>query len=102
MCRREEDVVPGSGLSGDSDGPFAQLRRVEGREREEEERGRRPRLEGLYESVFDATWSHVVGFPEGEENNMVVRMEVREGQRPQELLWMGVRADCAYFFLSGW
>ncbi|RNE95512.1 retrotransposon hot spot (RHS) protein [Trypanosoma rangeli] len=47
--------------------------------------GRQPRLEELYESVFDATWSHVVGFPEGEGEDMVVRMEVREGQRPQEL-----------------
>ncbi|RNE95558.1 retrotransposon hot spot (RHS) protein [Trypanosoma rangeli] len=81
MCCREEDVVPGSGLSGDSDGPFAQLRRVEGREHKGEERGRRPRLEGLYESVFDATWGHVVGFPEGEGEDMVVI----EGQRPQEL-----------------
>ncbi|RNE97187.1 retrotransposon hot spot (RHS) protein [Trypanosoma rangeli] len=101
MCCREEDVRPGSGLSGGSDGPFAQRRRVEGREHKGEERGRRPRLEGLYESVCNATWSHVVGFPEGEGGNMVVRMKVREGQRPQELLWEYTQTVCTFLPVGG-
>ncbi|RNE95564.1 retrotransposon hot spot (RHS) protein, partial [Trypanosoma rangeli] len=48
---------------------------------ENEKPPRQPLPEGFYESVFNATWSHVMGFPEGEDEYMVVR----EGQRPQEL-----------------
>ncbi|RNE96638.1 retrotransposon hot spot (RHS) protein, partial [Trypanosoma rangeli] len=96
MCRREEDARPRSGLSGGSDGPSAQRRRVEGREREEEKRGRRPLPEGFYESVFNATWSHIVGFPEGEGECMVVG----EGQQPQEL-WEYTQTVCTFLPVGG-
>ncbi|RNE95699.1 retrotransposon hot spot (RHS) protein [Trypanosoma rangeli] len=62
----------------------AALRQAEDAEKERWENEKPPRQplpEGFYESVFNAAWSHVMGFPEDEENNMVVR----EGQRPQEL-----------------
>ncbi|ESL05252.1 hypothetical protein TRSC58_07112 [Trypanosoma rangeli SC58] len=68
--------------------------------RENKERPRRPLPEGFYESVFNATWSHVVGFPEGEGENMVVRMEVREGQRPQEL-WEYTKAVRTFLPVEG-
>ncbi|RNE96289.1 retrotransposon hot spot (RHS) protein, partial [Trypanosoma conorhini] len=44
--------------------------------------GRLPIPKEFYDSVFNAKWSHVLGFPEGEGDAMVMRMEVREGQRP--------------------
>ncbi|ESL05178.1 hypothetical protein TRSC58_07193 [Trypanosoma rangeli SC58] len=68
--------------------------------RENKERPRRPLPEGFYESVFNATWSHVVGFPEGEGEDMVVRMEVREGQRPQEL-WEYTKAVRTFLPVEG-
>ncbi|RNE95840.1 retrotransposon hot spot (RHS) protein [Trypanosoma rangeli] len=53
----------------------AALQQAEDAEKERwgnEKPPRRPRLEGFYESVFNATWSHVMGFPEGEGEDMVV------------------------------
>ncbi|RNF22128.1 putative retrotransposon hot spot (RHS) protein, partial [Trypanosoma conorhini] len=44
---------------------------------------RRRLPEDLYGSVLNASWSHVVGFPEVDEyEEELVRMEVKEGQRP--------------------
>ncbi|RNE99304.1 retrotransposon hot spot (RHS) protein, partial [Trypanosoma conorhini] len=44
-------------------------------------------LEGFYDSVFNARWSHVLEFPEGEGNNMVVRMEVKAGEPTQSWVY---------------
>ncbi|RNE98580.1 retrotransposon hot spot (RHS) protein [Trypanosoma conorhini] len=67
-------------------------REEEENKRREEERAKRideivrqPLPDGFYASVFNAKCSHVLEFPEGEGNNMVVRMEVREGQPPAQL-----------------
>ncbi|RNE95251.1 putative retrotransposon hot spot (RHS) protein, partial [Trypanosoma conorhini] len=52
---------------------------------EEEERTRLPLPEGFYGSVLNAKWSHVLGFPEVDEyEEELVRMEVKEGQRPTQ------------------
>ncbi|RNE96747.1 retrotransposon hot spot (RHS) protein [Trypanosoma rangeli] len=60
-------------------------------------RPRGPSPEAFYESVFNATWSHVMGFPEGEGEDMVVI----EGQRPQELLWEYTQTVCTFFSVGG-
>ncbi|RNE95427.1 retrotransposon hot spot (RHS) protein [Trypanosoma conorhini] len=66
--------------------------KVEEKKGREEQRAKRideiasqPLPEGFYHSVYNAKCSHVLGFPEGEGDAMVVRMEVREGQPPAQL-----------------
>ncbi|RNE95618.1 retrotransposon hot spot (RHS) protein, partial [Trypanosoma conorhini] len=54
-----------------------------------------PLPEGFYNSVLNAKWSHVLGFPEGEGDAMVVRMEVRQGQTPTQL-WDYRRKGISY------
>ncbi|RNE95436.1 retrotransposon hot spot (RHS) protein, partial [Trypanosoma conorhini] len=51
---------------------------------------RLPIPNGFYDSVLNAKWSHVLEFPEGEGEEMEVRMEVKEGQRPTQL-WQYTR-----------
>ncbi|RNE95203.1 retrotransposon hot spot (RHS) protein [Trypanosoma conorhini] len=46
-------------------------------------RARLPIPVGFYDSVFNAKWSHVLGYPEGAGEEAAVRMEVREGQEPK-------------------
>ncbi|RNE96743.1 putative retrotransposon hot spot (RHS) protein [Trypanosoma conorhini] len=53
------------------------------RAKRKEESYRRPIPEGFYDSVFNAKWSHVLGYPEGAGEEAAVRMEVREGQAPK-------------------
>ncbi|RNE95661.1 retrotransposon hot spot (RHS) protein [Trypanosoma rangeli] len=64
---------------------------------ENEKPPRQPLPEGFYESVFNATWSHVMGFPEDEGEDVVVR----EGQRPQELLWEYTQTVRTFFSVGG-
>ncbi|RNE97740.1 retrotransposon hot spot (RHS) protein [Trypanosoma conorhini] len=75
-----------AGPGGDSEKqPAARRRRLEEapQPEEEEERARLPLPEGFYDSVFNARWSHVLGFPEANKyDEEVVRMEVKEGQAP--------------------
>ncbi|RNF03765.1 retrotransposon hot spot (RHS) protein, partial [Trypanosoma conorhini] len=81
--QRQARAEPGSGVS---DQPPAQRRRVEeARTIRRQQVARQPLPDGFYDSVFNARWSHVLGFPEGEGDAMVVRMEVREGQSPTQL-----------------
>ncbi|RNE97145.1 retrotransposon hot spot (RHS) protein [Trypanosoma conorhini] len=70
-----------------------QKKQARARQEEEERKGReeararriaeiasRPIPEGLYRSVLNARWSHVLELPEGEGE----KMEVKEGQRPAQ------------------
>ncbi|RNF03935.1 retrotransposon hot spot (RHS) protein [Trypanosoma conorhini] len=77
---------------GELDAALAAAEANEKARQAEEERAKRideifnrPLPEGFYLSVFNAKWSHVLEFSEGEGNNMVVRMQVREGQPPAQL-----------------
>ncbi|RNE94869.1 retrotransposon hot spot (RHS) protein, partial [Trypanosoma rangeli] len=77
----------------------AALQQAEDAEKERwgnEKPPRQPLPEGFYESVFNATWSHVMGFPEGEGEDMVVI----EGQRPQEL-WEYTQTVCTFLPVGG-
>ncbi|RNE97036.1 retrotransposon hot spot (RHS) protein, partial [Trypanosoma rangeli] len=98
----QKDTVP-LRTKGRLDAALQQVEEAEEAEKEIQENEKPPRLplpEGFYESVFDATWSCVLGFPEDEDEYMVVRMEVREGKRPQEL-WKYMRQMNASFSVSG-
>ncbi|RNF10074.1 retrotransposon hot spot (RHS) protein [Trypanosoma conorhini] len=59
----------------------------------EEERVRLPIPEGFYDSVFNAKWSHVLGYPEGAGEEAAVRMEVKEGQEPKKSWGSGGNGD---------
>ncbi|RNE95015.1 retrotransposon hot spot (RHS) protein, partial [Trypanosoma rangeli] len=98
----QKDTVP-LRTKGRLDAALQQVEEAEEAEKEIQENEKPPRQplpEGFYESVFDATWSHVMGFPEDEDEYMVVRMEVREGKRPQEL-WKYMRQMNTSFSVSG-
>ncbi|RNE95702.1 putative retrotransposon hot spot (RHS) protein, partial [Trypanosoma conorhini] len=41
-------------------------------------------LEGFYDSVFNATWSHVLEVPQGKGGKKAVRMQVKEGEPPMQ------------------
>ncbi|RNE96363.1 retrotransposon hot spot (RHS) protein [Trypanosoma conorhini] len=72
--------------ASDTRQPAARRRRVEEEAMRDEEIDRLPLPEGLYDSVLNAQWSHVLGFPEEEEDDeMEMKMEVKAGQAPQEL-----------------
>ncbi|RNE95275.1 retrotransposon hot spot (RHS) protein, partial [Trypanosoma conorhini] len=73
----------------------ARARREEVRAREIGELANQPLPDGFYDSVFNARWSHVLAFPEGEGDAMVVRMEVREGEPPTQL-WDYRRKGISY------
>ncbi|RNE99326.1 retrotransposon hot spot (RHS) protein, partial [Trypanosoma conorhini] len=62
--------------------------------------GMLPVPNGFYDSVFNAKWSHVLEFPEGEGEEMEVRMEVKEGQRPTQS-WQYTRKGARFSPVGG-
>ncbi|RNC51925.1 retrotransposon hot spot (RHS) protein [Trypanosoma cruzi] len=48
------------------------------------------KLEGLYESVYNASWHHLVEVPGGEGTQTGIGMEVREGKPPQSWKYTAV------------